>query len=95
MPRIRVPEIQRRHSLRIRPERATAALMPVLIDFAETGLVARQPTLIVAGAAIAFGFGLVATGMILDRITRLRLEMARLLYLASTSPNALSDSPPK
>ncbi|CCM65919.1 MAG: glycosyltransferase [Candidatus Microthrix parvicella] len=74
---------------------ATAALMPVLIDFAETGLVARQPTLIVAGAAIAFGFGLVATGMILDRITRLRLEMARLLYLASTSPNALSDSPPK
>lgn len=62
---------------------AVGALIPVLVDYAETGLVARQPTLIVAGAAIALGFGLVATGMILDRITRLRLEMARLLYLAS------------
>jgi len=65
---------------------ALVALIPVFVEYAETGLIERQPTLIVAGAAIALGFGLVATGMILDRITRLRLEMARLLYLASTPP---------
>lgn len=65
---------------------ALGALLPVIVEFAETGLVARQPTLIVAGAAVAIGLGLVATGMILDRITRLRLEMARLLYLASQPP---------
>ena len=73
---------------------AVGALIPVLVEYAETGLVERQPTLIVAGAAIALGFGLVATGMILDRITRLRLEMARLLYLASPSPTSLGGGTP-
>jgi glycosyltransferase involved in cell wall biosynthesis len=73
---------------------AVGALIPVLVEYAETGLVERQPTLIVAGAAIALGFGLVASGMILDRITRLRLEMARLLYLASPSPTSLGGGTP-
>ena len=73
---------------------AVGALIPVLVEYAETGLVERQPTLIVAGAAIALGCGLVATGMILDRITRLRLEMARLLYLASPSPTSLGGGTP-
>ena len=73
---------------------AVVVLIPVLVDYAETGLVARQPTLIVAGAAIALGFGLVATGMILDRITRLRLEMARLLYLALPSSSPHGGGPP-
>ena len=73
---------------------ALVALIPVFVEYAETGLIERQPTLIVAGAAIALGFGLVATGMILDRITRLRLEMARLLYLASPSPTSLGGGTP-
>ncbi len=44
--------------------------------------------------ALALGFGLVATGMILDRITRLRLEMARLLYLATPPPGPQGGGPP-
>lgn len=73
---------------------ALGTLVPVFVDYAETGLVLRQPTLIVAGGAIVIGIGLVATGMILERITRLRLEMTRLLYLASPASTPRPGPPP-
>ncbi len=73
---------------------ALGTLVPVFVDYAETGLVLRQPTLIVAGGAIVVGIGLVATGMILERITRLRLEMTRLLYLASPASIPRPGPPP-
>ena len=73
---------------------ALGTLVPVFVDYAETGLVLRQPTLIVAGGAIVIGIGLVATGMILERITRLRLEMTRLLYLASPTSIPRPGPPP-
>ena len=57
---------------------ALGTLVPVFVD----------------GGAIVIGIGLVATGMILERITRLRLEMTRLLYLASPASTPRPGPPP-
>ncbi|MFQ5558097.1 MAG: glycosyltransferase family 2 protein [Acidimicrobiales bacterium] len=64
---------------------ATVVAAPVVISFARTGLVERQPTLIVAVTSYIIGFGLIGVGMILERIARVRLEVTRLLYLSMPS----------
>ena len=64
----------------------TLFFAPVVIDFARTGLVERQPTLVAGAAAYLVGAGLIATGVILERIARVRLEVTRLLYLSTPAP---------
>ena len=65
---------------------ATIVIAPVVVEFVDTGLVERQPTVVACTAAYLVGAGLVGTGMILERIARVRLEVTRLLYLATPAP---------
>ncbi len=61
---------------------SAAVAAPVVIDFVDTGLVERMPTLLVAAATSIIGFGLIAVGIVLERIAQVRLEVTRLLYLS-------------
>lgn len=68
-------------------------LIPILETYMETGLVPRFPTLI--GIT---GLGVVATvlfscGIILDSVTRLRVEQKRLVFLSLPALNASSSEP--
>ncbi len=65
---------------------ATVATVPVVVEYARTGMVARLPTLVAATAAYLAGGGLVGVGMILERVARARLEVTRLLYLSNPAP---------
>lgn len=66
---------------------AGAALAaPVFVEYFDTGLVPRLPTLIVALAFGAIGLLSVACGLILDAVARGRLEQRRFAYLAIPGP---------
>jgi hypothetical protein len=62
---------------------ATAIVLavPVIIDFAETGLVDRFPTLFLAFTLLLAGALTLAAGLVLDGIRKSRYEQARLAYL--------------
>jgi glycosyltransferase involved in cell wall biosynthesis len=67
---------------------ALALGIPLIITFMKTGLVPRQPTAILAtGLVLLSALSLIA-GMILDTVTRGRLEMRRLAYLAVPQPDS-------
>ncbi len=59
---------------------------PVLLEYFETGLVPRFPTLMVAVGAAAVAVVSFACGLILDSVARGRLELRRLAYLAIPGP---------
>jgi hypothetical protein len=59
---------------------------PVLLEYLETGLVPRFPTLVVAVGATATAIVSFACGLILDSVARGRLELRRLAYLAIPGP---------
>jgi len=62
--------------------------VPLFVTFSETGLVPRLPTaVLVTGLAIT-SFLSVASGLILDTVTRGRHELKRLAYLQIASPQA-------
>jgi glycosyltransferase involved in cell wall biosynthesis len=62
--------------------------VPVLLTFAATGLVPRLPTAILAmGLELLAAFSL-ACGLILDTVTRGRMEAKRIAYLAIPGPGA-------
>jgi glycosyltransferase involved in cell wall biosynthesis len=60
---------------------------PVAITFIETGLVLRMPTAILATGMMLLGFLSLACGLILDTVTRGRIEMKRLHYLSFPAPD--------
>ncbi|MDX1922816.1 MAG: glycosyltransferase family 2 protein [Alphaproteobacteria bacterium] len=61
--------------------------VPVIEDFMKTGLVPRLPSAVLAtGLVILSSLG-VACGMILDSLTRARLELKRLTYLRHSAPH--------
>jgi glycosyltransferase involved in cell wall biosynthesis len=63
----------------------TAAIilaLPLLETFLETGLVPRQPTALLATSLTVLAALSVTCGLILDTVSRGRLEMKRLAYLA-------------
>lgn len=66
----------------------TAALLaaPVVLDYLRTGLVPRVPTLIVATGLVVVALLGFACGLILDSVSRARLEQRRLAYLALPGP---------
>lgn len=55
---------------------------PVFVTYIETGLVPRFPTAILATGTMLLGFLSLASGFILDTVTRGRREMKRMQYLA-------------
>jgi glycosyltransferase involved in cell wall biosynthesis len=61
---------------------------PVLQTFLETGLVPRLPTAVLSMGLMLLAFLLLACGLILDTVTRGRLEARRIAYLAIPAPQA-------
>jgi hypothetical protein len=59
---------------------------PVIAEYLRTGLVPRMPTLIVAAAAGMVSLLSFACGLILDAVSRGRLEQRRFAYLAAGGP---------
>lgn len=61
---------------------AAGGLMgPILVEYLNTGLVPRLPTAILAMGLMILGFLSLASGLILDTVTRGRREMKRMRYL--------------
>src|SRR3984885_9513288 len=67
---------------------ALALGIPLVVTFIKTGLVPRQPTAILATGLVLLSALSFIAGMILDTVTRGRLEMRRLAYLAVPPPDA-------
>lgn len=60
--------------------------IPLIQTFLATGLVPRQPTAILCAALVLFGVILLSCGLILDTVTKGRIEQKRLAYLAVPAP---------
>jgi glycosyltransferase involved in cell wall biosynthesis len=58
---------------------------PVVAEYNETGLVRRFPTALLATGTMLLGFLFLASGLILDTVSRGRREAKRLHYLATPS----------
>jgi glycosyltransferase involved in cell wall biosynthesis len=56
--------------------------MPVLMEFAQTGLVPRLPTAVLSASLVLLSFLSFFSGLILDSVARGRKEMKRLAYLS-------------
>jgi len=54
---------------------------PVIEEFARTGLVPRLPTAVLASGLVGLSGLSVATGLVLDVVTKARQETKRLAYL--------------
>ena len=63
-----------------------AISIPVFETYAETGLVPRLPTAVLAASMMVLAFLLMASGIVLDMITLGRREAKRLSYLALPTP---------
>lgn len=57
--------------------------IPIVVEFAKSGLVEKLPTAVLASALVVIALLLVALGLILDMISKARTEMKRLAYLQS------------
>lgn len=61
---------------------AVALSIPLLITYADTGLVPRFPTAILAMGLVGLGFTSLVCGLILDTVTKGRQELKHLAYLS-------------
>ncbi len=59
-----------------------ALALPLLRTWLDTGLVPRLPTAVLCTAIMLFGVILLACGIILDAVTKARIEQKRFAYLA-------------
>ena len=59
---------------------------PLLVTWLETGLVPRFPTAVLCAALALMGLLLLACGLILDTVTRGRIEAKHMAYLAVPAP---------
>ncbi len=59
---------------------------PLAATFLQTGLVPRMPTATLCAALMLFGVILLVCGIVLDAITRGRIEQKRFAYLAQPGP---------
>lgn len=55
--------------------------VPVVLDFAETGLVPKLPSAVLAAVLVALAIIIFMVGLVLDAMTKMRREAARLNYL--------------
>lgn len=65
---------------------AVILAIPLFETYFETGLVPRQPTAILCAALTLFGMILLSCGLVLDTVTKGRIEQKRLAYLAIPAP---------
>ncbi len=78
---------------------ATAAVSialsaPILITYVEQGVVPRLPTALLSTGLMILAFVAIASGLILDTVTRGRREMKLLAYLAQAAPGEPADQAP-
>ena len=65
---------------------ASVALgIPLAVTYAQTGLVPRLPTAILATGLVVVGLLMTTAGLVLDSIAKGRLEAKRLAYLSFTN----------
>jgi len=57
--------------------------IPIIVDFAQTGIVEKLPTAVLVAVLTLGGLLMLALGFILDMSARSRLEIKRLFYLQS------------
>lgn len=57
--------------------------IPVVVDFAQTGVVERLPTAVLSSALIVLSLIQSAIGLLLDAVARSRIETKRLVYLGA------------
>jgi glycosyltransferase involved in cell wall biosynthesis len=62
---------------------------PVVLDYFATGLVPRLPTAVLSMGMMVLAFLSLASGLILDTVTRGRWELKRIAYLAIPGPQDL------
>ena len=62
---------------------------PVVLEYYRTGFVPRLPTALLATALMILAFLSLASGLILDTVTRGRWELKRIAYLAIPGPKDL------
>jgi len=60
--------------------------VPLVQEFVQTGLVPRLPTAVLATGLMILSFLAITSGLILDSLTRARLETKRLNYLRHPAP---------
>jgi hypothetical protein len=63
-----------------------ALIAPVLATYVETGLVPRLPTAVLSASLMLFGALLLTCGIVLNTVTKGRMEVKRLSYLAIPGP---------
>jgi glycosyltransferase involved in cell wall biosynthesis len=63
--------------------------VPVVLEYLRTGLVPRLPTAVLSMGLMLLAFLSLASGLILDTVTRGRWELKRLAYLAVSGPHDL------
>ncbi len=74
---------------------AAIALIPVLANYFETGLVVRLPTFLTACGVILLGMLSLVCGLILSTVTRGRQEAKRMQYLMLESPHSIAENKSK
>lgn len=57
--------------------------IPIIVDFSQTGLVEKLPTAVLASGLAVAGLVQLALGLILESLSRARIEIKRLSYLNS------------
>ncbi|MBV8061340.1 MAG: glycosyl transferase, partial [Alphaproteobacteria bacterium] len=60
---------------------STGLIIPIVIDFFDTGLVPRLPTAVLSMGLMILSFLSLSCGLVLDTVTRGRREMKRMRYL--------------
>jgi glycosyltransferase involved in cell wall biosynthesis len=65
---------------------AIALAVPLAVTYAETGLVPRLPTVVLATGLVVVGLLMTTAGLVLDSIAKGRLEAKRLAYLYWSTP---------
>lgn len=66
---------------------SVALMAPVLVEYANTGLVPRLPTAVLSTGLMILSFLSLSCGLILDTVTRGRREMKRMRYLNIPAPD--------
>jgi hypothetical protein len=64
--------------------------IPLFETYLETGLVPRMPTAILCAALVLLGFLFLVCGLVLDTVTKGRLDAKRFAYLAVPGPSSTS-----
>jgi glycosyltransferase involved in cell wall biosynthesis len=64
--------------------------IPLFETYVNTGLVPRMPTAVLCAALVLLGFLFLVCGLVLDTVTKGRLEAKRFAYLAVPGPSSTS-----